>query len=214
MTSFTLTDCLKKNPLVPVVTLEFLEHAVPLAKTLLDAGIPCIEVTLRTPVAWSALALIKKTFPEMSVGAGTVIDTHQIKQAKQQGVDFLVSPGCLPSILEAAETHDMPLLPGVTNPSDVMRAWSYGYKLLKLFPAEIVGGVPLLKQFSHIFPSVQFCPTGGISLANASHYLALNNVLAVGGSWLTPRQLLHDKDWTGLQQLITQSRLHLQLTGV
>ena len=187
--------------LIPVVTIVNVDHALPVAKALLAGGIGCIEVTLRTRESMSAIALICEQLPEMIVGAGTVTQPEQVTQLTKLGVQFAVSPGFSSVIAECAATHDLPYLPGVMTPSEVMLAIDHKFSHLKFFPAEMAGGIKMLKMFGHLFPDVQFCATGGINANNMRDYLALSNIFAVGGSWFVSEQLLKDEDWAGITAL-------------
>jgi len=171
-------------PVVPVLVIERLEDAVPIAKALVKGGLRVLEVTLRTPVAIDALKAMKQV-PGAIVGAGTVLNPAQYAQACDAGAEFVVSPGLISSLAIAAANGPAPLLPGVSTTTDIMRALDHGYTNLKFFPASI-GGIPALKAFSAVFRQVRFCPTGGITLESAPNWLALPAVACVGGSWLVP----------------------------
>ncbi|MGL2734911.1 bifunctional 4-hydroxy-2-oxoglutarate aldolase/2-dehydro-3-deoxy-phosphogluconate aldolase [Helicobacter pylori] len=190
-----IIEVLQISPIVPVVVIENIKDAVPLAQSLIEGGIPIIEVTLRSSCALEAIELIAKNVPEMCVGAGTILNLTQLEQAQDRGAEFLISPGLTPSLLEYAKKKDMPLIPGVSSSSEVMQALELGYSALKFFPAEYCGGVKLLNAFNGPFKGVKFCPTGGISADNMRSYLDLENVVCVGGSWLTPKNLIQNKEW-------------------
>ncbi len=194
-------EVLQISPIVPVVVIEDLKDAVPLAQSLVDGGIPIIEVTLRSNCALEAIELIAKNVPKMRVGAGTILNSNQLEQAQNRGAEFLISPGLTPSLLEYAKKKDMPLIPGVSSSSEVMQALELGYNALKFFPAEYCGGVKLLNAFNGPFKGVKFCPTGGISVDNMHAYLKLENVLCVGGSWLTPKNLVQNKEWDKIVEI-------------
>ncbi len=194
-------EVLQISPIVPVVVIEDLKDAVPLAQSLVEGGIPIIEVTLRSNCALEAIELIAKNVPKMRVGAGTILNSNQLEQAQNRGAEFLISPGLTPSLLEYAKKKDMPLIPGVSSSSEVMQALELGYNALKFFPAEYCGGVKLLNAFNGPFKGVQFCPTGGISVDNMHAYLKLENVLCVGGSWLTPKNLVQNKEWDKIVEI-------------
>ncbi len=194
-------EVLQISPIVPVVVIEDLKDAVPLAQSLIEGGIPIIEVTLRSSCALEAIELIAKNVPKMRVGAGTILNSAQLEQAQNRGAEFLISPGLTPSLLEYAKKKDMPLIPGVSSSSEVMQALELGYNALKFFPAEYCGGVKLLNAFNGPFKGVQFCPTGGISVDNMHAYLKLENVLCVGGSWLTPKNLVQNKEWDKIVEI-------------
>ncbi|MGL2507081.1 bifunctional 4-hydroxy-2-oxoglutarate aldolase/2-dehydro-3-deoxy-phosphogluconate aldolase [Helicobacter pylori] len=194
-------EILQISPIVPVVVIENIKDAVPLAQSLIEGGIPIIEVTLRSSCALEAIELIAKNVPKMHVGAGTILNLTQLEQAQNRGAEFLISPGLTPSLLEYAKKKDMPLIPGVSSSSEVMQALELGYNALKFFPAEYCGGVKLLNAFNGPFKGVKFCPTGGISADNMRSYLALENVVCVGGSWLTPKDLIQNKEWDKITEI-------------
>ncbi|GAA9384057.1 bifunctional 4-hydroxy-2-oxoglutarate aldolase/2-dehydro-3-deoxy-phosphogluconate aldolase [Helicobacter pylori] len=196
-----IIEVLQISPIVPVVVIEDIKDAVPLAQSLIEGGIPIIEVTLRSSCALEAIELIAKNVPEMRVGAGTILNLTQLEQAQDRGAEFLISPGLTPSLLEYAKKKDMPLIPGVSSSSEVMQALELGYNALKFFPAEYCGGVKLLNAFNGPFKGVKFCPTGGISADNMRSYLNLENVVCVGGSWLTPKDLIQNKEWDKITEI-------------
>ncbi|WP_181226362.1 bifunctional 4-hydroxy-2-oxoglutarate aldolase/2-dehydro-3-deoxy-phosphogluconate aldolase [Helicobacter pylori] len=196
-----IIEVLQISPIVPVVVIENIKDAVPLAQSLIEGGIPIIEVTLRSSCALEAIELIAKNVPKMRVGAGTILNPTQLEQAQNRGAEFLISPGLTPSLLEHAKKKDMPLIPGVSSSSEVMQALELGYSALKFFPAEYCGGVKLLNAFNGPFKGVKFCPTGGISADNMRSYLDLENVLCVGGSWLTPKDLIQNKEWDKITEI-------------
>ncbi len=198
-------EVLQISPIVPVVVIEDLKDAVPLAQSLVEGGIPIIEITLRSNCALEAIELIAKNVPKMRVGAGTILNSNQLEQAQNRGAEFLISPGLTPSLLEYAKKKDMPLIPGVSSSSEVMQALELGYNALKFFPAEYCGGVKLLNAFNGPFKGVKFCPTGGISVDNMHAYLKLENVLCVGGSWLTPKNLVQNKEWDKIVEICKQA---------
>ncbi|GAA6966277.1 bifunctional 4-hydroxy-2-oxoglutarate aldolase/2-dehydro-3-deoxy-phosphogluconate aldolase [Helicobacter pylori] len=200
-----IIEILQISPIVPVVVIEDLKDAVPLAQSLIEGGIHIIEVTLRSSCALEAIELIAKNVPEMRVGAGTILNSAQLEQAQNRGAEFLISPGLTPSLLEHAKKKDMPLIPGVSSSSEVMQALEWGYHALKFFPAEYCGGVKLLNAFNGPFKEVKFCPTGGISADNMRSYLNLENVLCVGGSWLTPKNLIQNKEWDKITEICKRS---------
>ncbi|WRE27821.1 bifunctional 4-hydroxy-2-oxoglutarate aldolase/2-dehydro-3-deoxy-phosphogluconate aldolase [Helicobacter pylori] len=196
-----IIEILQISPIVPVVVIEDIKDAVPLAQSLIDGGIPIIEVTLRSSCALEAIELIAKNVPKMRVGAGTILNPTQLEQAQNRGAEFLISPGLTIKLLEHAKKKDMPLIPGVSSSSEVMQALELGYSALKFFPAEYCGGVKLLNAFNGPFKGVKFCPTGGISADNMRSYLNLENVLCVGGSWLTPKDLIQNKEWDKITEI-------------
>ncbi|UOS33136.1 bifunctional 4-hydroxy-2-oxoglutarate aldolase/2-dehydro-3-deoxy-phosphogluconate aldolase [Helicobacter pylori] len=200
-----IIEVLQISPIVPVVVVEDIKDAVPLAQSLVEGGIPIIEVTLRSSCALEAIELIAKNVPKMRVGAGTILNPTQLEQAQNRGAEFLISPGLTIKLLEYAKKKDMPLIPGVSSSSEVMQALEFGYNALKFFPAEYCGGVKLLNAFNGPFKGVKFCPTGGISADNMHSYLNLENVLCVGGSWLTPKNLIQNKEWDKITEICKRS---------
>ncbi|GAA6877607.1 bifunctional 4-hydroxy-2-oxoglutarate aldolase/2-dehydro-3-deoxy-phosphogluconate aldolase [Helicobacter pylori] len=200
-----IIEVLQISPIVPVVVIENIKDAVPLAQSLVEGGIQIIEVTLRSSCALEAIELIAKNVPKMCVGAGTILNPTQLEQAQNRGAEFLISPGLTIKLLEYAKKKDMPLIPGVSSSSEVMQALELGYSALKFFPAEYCGGVKLLNAFNGPFKGVKFCPTGGISADNMHSYLNLENVLCVGGSWLTPKNLIQNKEWDKITEICKRS---------
>ncbi len=196
-----IIEVLQISPIVPVVVVENVKDAVPLAQSLIEGGIPIIEVTLRSSCALEVIELIAKNVPKMRVGAGTILNPTQLEQAQNRGAEFLISPGLTIKLLEHAKKKDMPLIPGVSSSSEVMQALELGYNALKFFPAEYCGGVKLLNAFNGPFKGVKFCPTGGISADSMRSYLKLENVLCVGGSWLTPKNLIQNKEWDKITEI-------------
>ena len=186
---------------IPVLTIEREAHAVPLARALLDGGLSIIEVTLRTPAAAAAIAAIVREVPQIVVGAGTVQRPADVVQACAAGASFLVSPGMTAELAAAALATQLPYIPGVATPAEVMTARDLGISFLKLFPAEAVGGLAMLRALAPVFAGVAFCPTGGIDEQSAAEYLALPNVPMVGGSWMAPRQIVAAEDWARVRQL-------------
>ncbi|GAA8938231.1 bifunctional 4-hydroxy-2-oxoglutarate aldolase/2-dehydro-3-deoxy-phosphogluconate aldolase [Helicobacter pylori] len=200
-----IIEVLQISPIIPVVVIENIKDAVPLAQSLIEGGIHIIEVTLRSSCALEAIELIAKNVPKMRVGAGTILNPTQLEQAQNRGAEFLISPGLTIKLLEYAKKKDMPLIPGVSSSSEVMQALELGYSALKFFPAEYCGGVKLLNAFNGPFKGVKFCPTGGISIDNMRSYLNLENVLCVGGSWLTPKNLIQNKEWDKITEICKRS---------
>ncbi|GAB0002424.1 bifunctional 4-hydroxy-2-oxoglutarate aldolase/2-dehydro-3-deoxy-phosphogluconate aldolase [Helicobacter pylori] len=200
-----IIEVLQISPIVPVVVIEDIKDAVPLAQSLIEGGIHIMEVTLRSSCALEAIELIAKNVPKMRVGAGTILNPTQLEQAQNRGAEFLISPGLTIKLLEHAKKKDMPLIPGVSSSSEVMQALEWGYSALKFFPAEYCGGVKLLNAFNGPFKEVKFCPTGGISADNMHSYLNLENVLCVGGSWLTPKNLIQNKEWDKITEICKRS---------
>ncbi len=200
-----IIEVLQISPIIPVVVIENIKDAVPLAQSLVEGGIHIIEVTLRSSCALEAIELIAKNVPKMRVGVGTILNPTQLEQAQNRGAEFLISPGLTIKLLEYAKKKDMPLIPGVSSSSEVMQALELGYNALKFFPAEYCGGVKLLNAFNGPFKGVKFCPTGGISADNMRSYLNLENVLCVGGSWLTPKNLIQNKEWDKITEICKRS---------
>ncbi len=200
-----IIEVLQISPIIPVVVIENIKDAVPLAQSLVEGGIHIIEVTLRSSCALEAIELIAKNVLKMRVGAGTILNPTQLEQAQNRGAEFLISPGLTIKLLEYAKKKDMPLIPGVSSSSEVMQALELGYSALKFFPAEYCGGVKLLNAFNGPFKGVKFCPTGGISIDNMHSYLNLENVLCVGGSWLTPKNLIQNKEWDKITEICKRS---------
>ncbi|MEY4718869.1 MAG: hypothetical protein RL563_1487 [Pseudomonadota bacterium] len=183
------------SPVMPVMVINNLEQAVPLAQALVAGGLKVLEITLRTPVALDAIRRIKAEVPGAIVGAGTIINVQTLNQAIDAGAEFIVSPGVTDKLLDAALATQVPLLPGVATSSEVMRLLERGIHAMKFFPAEAAGGIPMLKSFAGPLPQVTFCPTGGVNPKNAPAYLALSNVSCVGGSWMAPAELVDAGDW-------------------
>ena len=199
-------DLPSHGPVIPVIVIHELAHAVPMARALVDGGVRVLEVTLRTPVALQAMEAIVRAVPEAIVGAGTIRSVADARAAKGVGCSFGVSPGYASDIgLACAQTIDLPLLPGVSTASEVMQAQADGYSFLKFFPAEAAGGIPMLKSLAGPFPDVVFCPTGGITPLTAPAYLALPNVVVCGGSWLTPADAMARGDWAHIKKLATEA---------
>jgi 2-dehydro-3-deoxyphosphogluconate aldolase/(4S)-4-hydroxy-2-oxoglutarate aldolase len=195
------SSLLSRVPVVPVVVVDDLAHAVPVARALVAGGLPVIELTLRTPVALDAIRAIASEVPEILVGAGTIVTPGQAKEALDAGAQFLVSPGSTPSLLGAMADTGLPFLPGTATVSEVLAVLEAGHTELKFFPAEASGGAAFLKSVAAPVPAARFCPTGGITAATAASYLALPNVGCVGGSWLTPADALASGDWGRVTEL-------------
>lgn len=200
-----MRELLAENPVVPVIVIEKIEDAVPLAQSLLAGGIRLLEVTLRSDAALPGIREIARQVPQAVVGAGTVCSVEQIKQCEDAGCKFLISPGFTPRLLDAAEKSSIPFLPGIASVSEMMLCAEYGHRDFKFFPAQAAGGAPLLKSIHGPFPGMRFCPTGGISTSNVMEYLSLPNVLCVGGSWLAPAELIRQKRWDEIERLARQA---------
>lgn len=203
--TLTAKDVMRDAPVIPVIVLQKVEHAVPLARALVAGGIRMLEVTLRTPVALECMEAIAKSVPEAVVGAGTIRSADDASAAQQAGARFGVSPGYTSAVGNACRDLHLPLLPGVATGSEIMRAQEDGYTALKFFPAMQAGGAAMLKAWSGPFFDVSFCPTGGITLQNAPDFLALPNVACVGGSWLVPQQAIEAGDWARVTQLAAEA---------
>lgn len=189
---------LRSAVVIPVLTIERLEHAVPLARALVAGGVRVLEVTLRTPVAIEAARAIMSEVPEAIVGIGTILNADDLARAKTLGASFGISPGATPDLLKAAAASGLPFVPGIATASEVMQALAHGFNLLKFFPGEQSGGIKALRALAGPFPEVRFCPTGGIGEANAAAWLAEPNVVAVGGSWLCPSADIRSGNWDGI----------------
>jgi 2-dehydro-3-deoxyphosphogluconate aldolase/(4S)-4-hydroxy-2-oxoglutarate aldolase len=195
-----------KARILPVVVIDDAADAVPLARTLYAAGLPMIEVTLRTPAALPAIAAIRSALPDMIVGAGTVTGTGEADAARAASAQFAVSPGYSSALGQHCRAQGLALLPGVATATEVMLARADGFDFLKLFPAAACGGIALLEALHGPFPEVRFCPTGGIDATNAAAWLARPNVLCIGGSWVAPRASIRDHDWDGITSLALDAR--------
>jgi 2-dehydro-3-deoxyphosphogluconate aldolase/(4S)-4-hydroxy-2-oxoglutarate aldolase len=196
---------LRLAPVVPVVIIHDARAAVPMARALVAGGVPAIEVTLRTPAALDAIRAIAEEVEGAVVGVGTVLSAKDLRAAHKAGARFAVSPGVSPGLLDAADDSELPLLPGVATAGEAMSLLERGYHHLKFFPAVPAGGHKLLGAWASPLPQIRFCPTGGISLANAGDFLSLPNVLCVGGSWLTPADKLESGDWAGIERLAREA---------
>lgn len=196
-----LERAMRAGPVIPVLTIDDVAHAVPLARALVTGGLPAIEITLRTKPALAAIEAVAREVEGAIVGAGTVLNREQLRDAQRAGATFAVSPGATPALLEAADVADMGLLPGVATASEAMVAQEAGYRFLKFFPAEASGGIHFLKSIYGPLPDLRFCPTGGIDAAKARDYLALPNVLCVGGSWVVPMASVKAGDFAMITHL-------------
>ncbi len=196
---------LQEKKIVPVVKLDRVEDACPLAEALCEGGLPVAEITFRTDAAEESIRRIRAAFPEMLVGAGTIINTEQAKRATDAGAAFLVSPGISEEILEFAEAGDLPVFPGVCTPSEIMLALRHGLRVVKFFPAEAYGGIRTMKALSGPFPGILFMPTGGISPGNLVEYLSYERVAAVGGSWMVKASLIKDGFFDEISRLTAEA---------
>ena len=193
------------GPVGPVLVINDVEKAVPLAKALMEGGIKVLEVTLRTPAAIDVIKRIAQEVPDSLIGAGTVTNAQQLKAVVEAGAKFAISPGMTADLLKAGMDSEIPLIPGISSTSDLMKGKDAGYTHMKFFPAEASGGVKAIKSISGPFPDVTFCPTGGIGPNNYNDYLALNNVKCVGGSWLAPDDAIESGDWARITQLAKEA---------
>ncbi|EOB4246883.1 bifunctional 4-hydroxy-2-oxoglutarate aldolase/2-dehydro-3-deoxy-phosphogluconate aldolase [Vibrio metschnikovii] len=199
----TLEQRLAQIKIVPVIAINHAQQALPLAKVLMENGLPCAEITFRTEAAQEAIRLMRDAYPEMLIGAGTVLTTAQVDQAQQAGADFIVSPGLNPTTVKYCQQRGIAIVPGVNTPSLVEQAMELGLRTLKFFPAEPSGGIAMLKALSAVYP-VKFMPTGGISAANVQHYLDLPSVVACGGTWMVPTDLMDKGDWSAIAKLVRE----------
>ena len=202
--SLMAAEICRLAPVVPVLVIEDLAHARHLAKALIAGGLPALEVTLRTPAALEAIRIMAEV-PGGRVGAGTLLTPADVKAAKAAGATFGVSPGATERLLDACAEHDLPLLPGAATATEMMVLLEKGYTVQKFFPAEQSGGAAFLKSVGSPMPQVKFCPTGGISLTNARDYLAMSNILCVGGSWVAPKEAMALGNWAEVTRLAAQA---------
>lgn len=203
----TIADLLRASRIVPVLVIDEVADAVPLAITLRDAGICSLEITLRRPNALEAIRRIIEEVPGVAVGAGTVTTPAQLDQLRHMGVAFAISPGMTSNLVAHARSIDLPYLPGVVTPSEVMAGMELGLAAFKFFPAAALGGVAALRAYADVFPQAVFCPTGGIGPDNLRDYLGLPNVVAAGSSWLAPADLVRMRDWSAIGQRASTLRL-------
>lgn len=193
------------GPIVPVLVIENIEDAIPIAKALLAANIKVLEVTLRTPSALKVIEEIAKELPDAVVGAGTVTNRDLLQRSADAGAKFAISPGLTKDLLKAGNDGDIALIPGISSISELMDGIDYGYDHFKFFPAEASGGVKAIKSIGGPFPDIRFCPTGGINVDNVKNYLSLNNVACCGGSWLVSDEIIRNKDWDKITQLAKEA---------
>lgn len=198
------------GPIVPVLVINELEHALPIAESLVEAGVKVLEVTLRTPVALDAISIIAKHIPEAIVGSGTVTNGEMLQKSYDAGATFAISPGLTKDLLKAGNKSDIALIPGISSISELMDAIDYGYDHLKFFPAEASGGVKAIQSIGGPFPDIKFCPTGGINLNNVNDYLALNNVACCGGSWLVTDKIVKEQNWREITKLAKSALAHVR----
>jgi 2-dehydro-3-deoxyphosphogluconate aldolase/(4S)-4-hydroxy-2-oxoglutarate aldolase len=197
--NLSVENIVTRGPVIPVIVIDSLATAVPLARALVAGGLSVLEITLRTPVAMDAMRAIASEVPEAVVGVGTVLSPAQLDDAGRAGARFAVSPGVTPTLVAAARDHAVPLLPGAATVSEVMFLREAGYRFLKFFPAEASGGTKFLSSLASVIGDVRFCPTGGVTPANAGTYLALPNVVCVGGSWMLPKDRVAAGDWDAIR---------------
>jgi 2-dehydro-3-deoxyphosphogluconate aldolase / (4S)-4-hydroxy-2-oxoglutarate aldolase len=198
-------EIMELSPIVPVIALENEEDALPLAKALLEGGVMIMEITLRTEAGLKAIESISKNLPQMHVGAGTVLNADDFDKAVDHGAVFVFSPGISEELMEVSTRTSVTLIPGVGTASEVMLAKNHGFEYCKLFPATAAGGVGMLKALSGPFPTMRFCPTGGINLENINDFLSLENVLCAGGSWIVPKALIKEKDFQQITALCKEA---------
>lgn len=200
----------KQAVVIPVLTIEKVEHAVPLAKALVAGGVRTLEVTLRTDAAIAAAKVIIAEVPEAIVGIGTIVNAGDLARAAELGARFGISPGLTPELLKAAAAGDLPFAPGIATASELMQALAAGFETLKFFPAEQAGGIKALRALAGPFPHVRFCPTGGIGERNAATWLSEPNVLCVGGSWLCPAADIRSGNWAGITAMCNSAMKSLK----
>lgn len=196
-----ISEICRLAPVVPVLIVEDVAHAAPMARALVAGGLTALEVTLRTPVALDAIRAMAEAAPDAVLGAGTLRTPADVKAAVAAGARFGVSPGLSPTVLDAAEDAGLPMLPGVATPSEAMAAAERGLGILKFFPAEANGGIPVLKAWASPLAGLRFCPTGGVGPGNASNYLAQPNVICIGGSWVAPSDMIRSGNWDAIEGL-------------
>lgn len=204
-----LDELLRLSPIIPVITIDRAEDAVPLARALVAGGLRLLEITLRTPAAREAAEAIIANVPEAIVGIGTVLTKRDVELVSQIGAQFALSPGATPALLDAAAAQGLPFIPGIATSSELMAALAHGFDIMKFFPAVPSGGLATLAALSGPFPQVKFCPTGGIGEANMREWLAQPNVIAVGGSWLTPAADVRAGAWDAITERVRRSLAQL-----
>lgn len=201
----TAKEVMEISPIVPVIALDSVDDALPLAKALFEGGIAIMEITLRTEAGLKSIEIISKEMPQMNVGAGTVLNADDFKKAVDHGAQFVFSPGISEELMQTSRELGIALIPGVATASEVMLAKNNGFEHCKLFPATVAGGVEALKAFSGPFASMRFCPTGGVNLNNVKDFLDLDNVVCAGGSWIVPKKAIKDKDFQAITKLCTEA---------
>ena len=205
----SIETILAQSPVVPVIVVDRLEQAIPLAQALVEGGLPVLEVTLRSDVALKAIERMAHSVSDAIVGVGTITRPDQFQQAIDAGARFAVSPGLTDELIEASQGLDLPFLPGVFTPTEAMHAWRHGFDLLKLFPAQQAGGIAMLKAMAGPLPDLRFCPTGGVGEGNFRDFLALPNVICAGGSWVCPPSAVQAGDWHTVRNLASAVRAAL-----
>jgi 2-dehydro-3-deoxyphosphogluconate aldolase/(4S)-4-hydroxy-2-oxoglutarate aldolase len=203
-------DLFNMGPIVPVLVINNVEEALPIAEALLTAGIKVLEVTLRTSAALDVISAIARELPEAIVGSGTVTNRQQLQQSYDAGAKFAISPGLTKDLLQAGNEGNIALIPGISSISELMDGADYGYDHLKFFPAEASGGVNAIKSIGGPFPDIRFCPPGGININNVRDYLALPNVVCCGGSWLVSNTIVENKNWSEITNLANQALAHVR----
>ncbi|MET3590445.1 2-dehydro-3-deoxyphosphogluconate aldolase/(4S)-4-hydroxy-2-oxoglutarate aldolase [Bartonella silvatica] len=200
-----LLSLLQEQTIIPVLHIDDLKTAIPLARALVKGGLKTIEITLRTPDAYNAIKEVIQEVPEVTVGAGTILNTTHYEQAESAGAQFIVSPGLSNKLIDCAKNSKIPLLPSIMTPSELMQAWDKGYSYFKFFPAEAAGSIPFIQALASPFPKVRFCPTGGITQKNAAQWLQLSNVFCIGGSWIAPTKLIATGNWDTITTLAREA---------
>ena len=208
-----IESILKLSPVIPVLTIEDAGDAVPMISALHEGGLRVFEITLRTPQSLAAIEAVARALPDAVVGAGTVLNARDFNQARDAGARFIVSPGLSDGVLSAAKASTLAFLPGVVTPGEIMRGQDAGLTHFKFFPAEPSGGTKMLEAFAGPFAQVRFCPTGGLTPENAPSYLALSNVVCIGGTWLAPKNLVAEHDWSQITER-ARAASRLRETGV
>lgn len=203
--SMNVRELMDLAPVIPVMVIERVEDAVPLAKALVEGGLRVLEITLRTEAALESIKAIKAAVPDAVVGAGTIVNVETLQAAIDAGSEFIVTPGTTSAIVDACIAADIPLLPGINTPSEAMTLLEKGITCMKFFPAQAAGGVPMLKAIAGPLPQITFCPTGGVTPENAPNFLALPNVACVGGSWMAPSDLVTAGNWEEIKRRATEA---------
>lgn len=193
-----------ENKTLPVIEIDNPQDIIPLSEILLEEGLPVLEITLRTPGSIDAIKKLRSRYPNITIGAGTVVTTEQAKEATEAGANFIVSPGFDPELVKYAISNDIIIIPGVNNPSLIQQALSFGLKTLKFFPAELSGGVNYLKAMGKVYREIKFIPSGGINANNLQDYMNLDNVFAVGGSWMVKREFINSGNWDMIRTLVKE----------